>query len=131
METRHWFYVSALQAGRDLELGTMALMELAGMEVEQSEVAPPRCKLDLLRMRDADFKFLHLLEISAEEMEKYRCLVRGANRRGLPVSEVLKFSKQEEGSIWIRFVKEDVLRELVERTKHHTVPVLGLPLAKV
>jgi hypothetical protein len=145
METMHWFYAPASQAGRDLELGAAALMELARMEVDQSEVAPPRCKLDLLRMgadcrrrgmemvivRDAEFKFLHLLEISAEEMEKYRGLARGANRRGLPVSEVLEFSKQEEGSIWVRFVKEDVLRELVEKTKNHPVPVLGLPLAKV
>jgi hypothetical protein len=126
-------------------MGAAALMELAGMEAGQSEVAPPRCKLDLLRMgadcrcrgtemvivRDADFKFLHLLEIRAEEMEKYRCYARGANQRGLPVSEVLEFSKLEGGSIWIRFVKLDALRELMEKTKHHPVPVIGLPLVKV
>jgi hypothetical protein len=75
-------------------MGAAALMELAGMEAGQSEVAPPRCKLDLLRMgadcrrrgtemvivRDADFKFLHLLEIRVEEMEKYRCYARGQIR---------------------------------------------------
>jgi hypothetical protein len=64
-------------------------------------------------------------------MEKYRCFARGANRRGMPMSEVLEFSKQEGGVIWIRFVKSDVLKELVEKTKLHPVPLIGLPLAKV
>jgi hypothetical protein len=145
MEMMHWFYAPAFQAGRDLEMGVAALMELAGMEAGQNQSAPPRCKLDLLRMgadcrrrgmemvivRNGNFKFLHLLEIRAEEMEKYRCYARGGNQRGLPVSEVLEFSKQEGGIIWIRFVKLDVLRDLMEKTKHHPVPVIGLPLAKV
>jgi hypothetical protein len=87
--------------------------------------------MEMVIVRDTDFKFLHLLEIGAEEMEKYRRYARGANQRGLPVSEVLEFSKQEGGIIWIRFVKLDVLRELVEKTKHHPVPVIGMPLAKV
>jgi hypothetical protein len=50
METTHWFYAPASQAGRDLEMGAAALMELVGMEAGQSESTPPRCKLDLLRM---------------------------------------------------------------------------------
>jgi hypothetical protein len=113
METTHWFYAPASQAWRDLEMGAAALMELAGMEAGQSEVAPSRCKLDLLWMgadcrrrgmemvivRDDDFKFLHLLEIRAEEMEKYRSYARGANQRGLVVSEILEFSKREGGTI--------------------------------
>jgi hypothetical protein len=144
MEMAHWFYAPASQAGRDLERGAAALMDLAAVEAGPSEVVPPSCKLDLLRMgadcrrrgmemvvvRDSDFKFLHLLEISAEDMEMYRGFARGANRRGLPMSEVLEFSRQERGVIWIRFVKPDVLKELVERTKLHPVPMIGLPLAK-
>jgi hypothetical protein len=47
------------------------------------------------------------------------------------MSDVLEFSRQEGGVIWIRFVKSDVLKELVEKTKLHPVPVVGLPLAKV
>jgi hypothetical protein len=87
--------------------------------------------MEMVIVRDSDFKFLHLLEISAEEMEKFRCLARGANLRSLPMSEVLEFSKQDGGVIWVRFVKSDVLKELVEKTKLHPVPVIGLPLAKV
>jgi hypothetical protein len=82
-------------------------------------------------VRDGDFKFLHLLEIKAEEMEKYRSYARGANQRGLPVSDILEFSKQEDGRIWIRFVKLDMLEALTEKTKHHPVLQIGLPLSQV
>jgi hypothetical protein len=64
-------------------------------------------------------------------MEKYMSYARGANQRGLHVSEFLEFSKREGGIIWIIFVKLDVLKDLMEKTKHHPVPVIGLPLAKV
>jgi hypothetical protein len=141
----HWYYAPASQAGRDLEVGAAALMDLAEVESAQSATIPPRCRLDLLRMgadcrrrgmemvivRDGDFKFLHLLEIKAEEMEKYRSHARGANQRGLPVSDILEFSKQEDGRIWIRFVRLDMLEALMEKTRYHPVPQIGVPLSQV
>jgi hypothetical protein len=141
----HWYYAPASQAGRDLEVGAAALMDLAEAESAQSAAIPPRCRLDLLRMgadcrrrgmemvivRDGNFKFLHLLEIKAEEMEKYRSYAKGAKQRGLPVSDILEFSRQEDGRIWIRFVRLDMLEALMEKTKSHPVPQIGVPLSQV
>jgi hypothetical protein len=48
---RHWFLVPPTLGGQELEQGAVMLMDLAGAEVSAaSEMMPPRCGADLLRM---------------------------------------------------------------------------------
>jgi hypothetical protein len=89
MAMKHWFLVPPTQGRQELEQGAAMLMDLAGAEVRAaSETMPPRCGADLLRMgadcrrrgmelvivRDGDFKFLYLTEIEFEKMEEFRVL---------------------------------------------------------
>jgi hypothetical protein len=122
------------------------LMDLAGAEVRAaSETMPPRCGADLLRMgadcrrrgmelvivRDGDFKFLYLTEIELEKMEEIRALA-SASKQQLPRSEVLEFARRGDSAVVsVRFVSVERLGGLLVAARLHPVPLIGLPLTPI
>jgi hypothetical protein len=51
-----------------------------------------RSGMELVIVRDGDFKFLYLTEIESEKMEEFRVLAN-ASKQQLPRSEVLEFAR--------------------------------------
>jgi hypothetical protein len=142
----HWFLVPPTLGGQELEQGAALLLDLAGAEVRAaSEVLPPRCGADLLRMgadcrrrgmelvvvRDGEFKFLYLTEIKLEKMGEFRALA-SASRQQLPRSEVLEFARRGDSAVvLVRFVSEERLVGLLAAARSHPIPVIGLPLTPI
>jgi hypothetical protein len=143
---RHWFLVPPTLGGQELEQGAAMLMDLAGAEVSAaSETMPPRCGADLLRMgaecrrrgmelvvvRDGEFRFLYLTEIDLEKMGEFRALAN-ASRQQLPRSEVLEFVRRGESAVvLVRFVSMERLEGLLAAARRHPIPVIGLPLTPI
>jgi hypothetical protein len=143
---RHWFLVPPSLGGQELEQGAAMLMDLSGAVVrDASETLPPRCGADLLRMgtdcrrrgmelvivRDGDFKFLYLTEIAQGKMGEFRALA-SASKQQLPRSEVLEFARQGESAVvLVRFVSMERLEGLLAAARSHPVPAMGLPLTPI
>jgi hypothetical protein len=122
------------------------LMDLAGAEVRAaSEMVPPCCGADLLRMGAdcrrrgmelvivmvGDFKFLYLTEIELEKMEEFRSLAR-ASKHQLLRSEVLEFARRGDSAVVsVRFVSVERLGGLLAAARSHPVPLIGLPLMPI
>jgi hypothetical protein len=143
---RHWFLVPPTLGGRELEQGAAALMDLAGEEIRPAhEMELPRCGGDLLRMRvdcrrrgmelvivrDGDFKFLYLTEIGAEKMAEFRARAL-ASRQQLPRSEVLEFMRDGDSSVvFVRYVSMESLSSLLLAARSHPIPMIGLPVTPI
>jgi hypothetical protein len=143
---KHWFLVPPTLGGRELEQGAAALMDLAGAEVKSArEMESPRCGVDLLSMgtecrrrgmemvivRDGDFKFLYLTEIEAEKMAEFRARAL-ASRQQLPRSEVLEFKRDGESAVvFVRYVSQERLPKLMLAARSHPIPVIGLPVTPI
>jgi hypothetical protein len=122
------------------------LMDLAGVEVRSArEMELPRCGADLLRMgadcrrrgmelvivRDGDFKFLYLMKIDAEKMVEFRARAL-ASRQQLPRSEVLEFKRDGDSAmVFVRYVSMERLSGLMLATRSHPILVIGLPVMSI
>jgi hypothetical protein len=121
-------------------------MDLAGAEIKSArEMELPCCGNDLLRMgadcrrrgmelvivRDGDFRFLYLTEIKAEKMAEFRARAL-ASRQQLPRSEVLEFKRDRDSSVvFIRYVSLERLSSLLLAARSHPVLTIGLPVMPI
>jgi hypothetical protein len=127
-------------------IGAATLMDFKGAEVKSaSEVELPRCGADLLRMgadcrrrgmemvlvRDGDFKFMYLTEVEAEKMAEFRARAQ-ASKQQLPRSEVLEFKRDGDSVVvFIRYVSMERLSSLLLATRSHQILVIGLPVTPI
>jgi hypothetical protein len=121
-------------------------MDLAGAEVKSArEMESPRCGADLLRMgadcrrrgmelvivRDGDFKFLYLMEVESEKMAEFRARAL-ASRQQLPRSKVLEFKRDGDSAVvFVRYVSMERLSGLMLAARSHPIPVIGLPVTPI
>jgi hypothetical protein len=129
-----------------MEQGAAALLDLAGAEIRSAmEMELPRCGADLLRMgadcrrrgmemvivRDGDFRFLYLTEVEMERMAEFRARAQ-ASRQQLPRSEVLEFKRDGDSAVvFVRYVSTERLAVLMRAARAHPIPVIGLPLTPI
>jgi hypothetical protein len=129
-----------------MEQGAAALLDLAGAEIRSArEMELPHCGADLLRMgtdcrrrgmemvivRDGDFRFLYLMEVEMERMAVFRARAQ-ARRQQLPRSEVLEFKRDGDSAVvFVRYVSAERLVVLMRAARAHPIPVIGLPLTPI
>jgi hypothetical protein len=129
-----------------MEQGAAALLDLAGAEIRSARgMELPQCGADLLRMgadcrrrgmemvivRDGDFRFLYLTEVEMERMAEFRARAQ-ASRQQLPRSEVLEFKRDgESAAVFVRYVSAERLAVLMRAARAHPIPMIGLPVTPI